>query len=86
MCNQCRRQRAIFSAQVSNRTFVKRNGSSSATKKHKRIILCLSVANKLIPARDADFSLHQSFDFKRHAVSFGGANEVSIYLEDSQLH
>jgi len=40
----------------------------------------------LVSARDADFSLHQSFDFKRYAVSFGGANEVSIDLEDSQLH
>ena len=40
----------------------------------------------LVSARDADFSLHQSFDFKRYAVSFGGANEASIDLEDSQLH
>src|SRR5215212_3119772 len=68
--------------------------SSCATKKHKRqkrlvCASCAFVAKVLLrhlPARDADFPLHESLDFEWDTFSLCGPNEFTVDLEDPQLH
>ena len=51
------------------------------------VLLCLLWRKLyLIPARDANLPLHESLYLERNAVSLCGPNELSVDLEDAELH
>ena len=84
--SECRARRAHH--QRRNRCVYRVQPQKST--KGTKLIMCLLCflwrKPYLIPARDANLPLHESLYLERNAVSLCGANELSVDLEDAELH